>query len=111
MKKVIAIIGGLLIAVIIVAGIILSIPPKTLDFRGTVTQIDIADNKITFHIKQSPEISYTVVADSKTIVRHCHKDDPEIVLKDIQVGHTIEGNYRKFTKNNEAKFITAWCKN
>lgn len=111
MKKVITIIGCLLIAVVTVVGIIVSIPPKTLDFRGTVTEIDIADRKTTFHIEQSAGMSYIVVADNKTKVRHCHKDDPEIVLEDIQVGHTIEGDYRKFAKNNEAKFITVWYKN
>lgn len=111
MKKVITIIGYLLIAVVIVVGVIISIPPKTLDFRGTVTEIDIDDSKTIFHIEQSSNISYIVVADNKTKVRHCHKDDPEIVLEDIQVGHTIEGDYWKFTKNNEAKFITVWCKN
>ncbi|MBQ3004686.1 MAG: hypothetical protein IJD88_02025 [Clostridia bacterium] len=111
MKKILTIIGCLLIAVIIVVGIIISIPPKTLDFRGTVTEIKTADSKTIFHIEQSSDISYIVVADNKTKVRHCHKDDPKIVLEDIQVGHTIEGDYRKFTKNNEAKFITVWCEN
>lgn len=111
MKKILTIIGCLLIAVIIVVGIIISIPPKTLDFRGTVTEIKTADSKTIFHIEQSSDISYIVVADNKTKVRYCHKDDPKIVLEDIQVGHTIEGDYRKFTKNNEAKFITVWCEN
>ena len=111
MKKAITIIGCMLIAVIIVVGIIISIPPKTLDFRGTVTEIKTADSKTIFHIEQSSDISYIVVADNKTKVRHCHKDDPKIVLEDIQIGYTIEGNYRKFSKTNEAKFITVWCKN
>ena len=111
MNKALTIIGCLLIAVVIVVGIIISIPPKTLDFRGTVTEIDIDDSKTIFHIEQSSDISYIVVADNKTKVRHCHKDDPKITLEEIQVGHTIEGDYRKPAKNNEAKFITAWCKN
>lgn len=111
MKKILKITGCILIAVIIVVGIIISIPPKTLDFRGTVTEIEIDDSKTIFHIEQSSDISYTVVADNKTKVRHCHKEDPKITLEEIQVGHTIEGDYRKLTKNNEAKFITVWCKN
>lgn len=111
MKKILTIIGCLLIAVIIAVGIIISIPPKTLDFRGTVTEIETADSKTTFHIEQSAGMSYIVVADDKTKVRHCHKDDPKITLEEIQVGHTIEGDYRKFTKSNEAKYITVWCKN
>lgn len=108
MKKVITVIGCLFLAAILVVGILLSVPPKTLDFRGTVTEITVADHTVTFHIRQSSEVSYTVVADSKTRVRRCHKEDPEIALEEIGVGHTIEGNYRKFTKGNEAKFITVW---
>lgn len=113
MNKALTIIGCLLIAVVIVVGIIISIPPKTLDFCGTVTEIETANSKTIFHIEQSSDIniSYIVIADNKTKVRHCHKDDPKITLEEIQVGHTIEGDYRKPAKNNEAKFITAWCKN
>ena len=111
MKKAITIIGCLLFAVIIIVGVIIFIPPKTLDFRGTVTEIDIDDSKTTFHIEQSGGISYRVVADSKTKVRPCHKSDPDVALEDIQIGYTIEGNYRKFSNTNEAKFITVWCKN
>lgn len=111
MKKAITIIGCVLIAVIIVVGIIISIPPKTLDFRGTVTKIETADKETTFYIEQSIGVSYRVVADSKTKVRSCHKSDPDVALEDIQIGYTIEGNYRKFSNTNEAKFITVWCKN
>ena len=111
MKKSIKIIGCLLITVIIVVGIIISIPPKTLDFRGKVTEIKINDGKTTFHIEQSSDISYIVVADKKTKVNHCHKDDPKISLEEIQVGNTIEGDYRWLTKNDEAKYITVWCEN
>lgn len=111
MKKSITIMGCLLILIVIIAGIVISIPPKTLDFRGTVIETNIVGNKTIFHIEQAAGASYVVVADNKTKVRHCHKDDPKIVLENIKVGHTIEGNYRNLTKINEAKFITVWCKN
>ncbi|MBQ2923618.1 MAG: hypothetical protein IJE60_11145 [Tyzzerella sp.] len=111
MKKAITIIGCLLIAVIIIVGVIIFIPPKTLDFRGTVTEIDIDDSKTTFHIEQSGGISYTVVADEKTKVMPCHEDDPDVTLNDIKVGNTIDGDYRWLTKNNKAKYITVWCEN
>lgn len=111
MKKVITIIGCLLIAIVIVVGIIISIPPKTLDFRGTVTEIDIIDSKTTFHIEQSAGMSYIVVADNKTKVKPCHADDPDIFLEEIKVGDTIEGDYRWRSKDNEAKYITVWCQN
>lgn len=111
MKKSITIMGCLLILIVIIVSIIILIPPKTLDFRGTVIEINVVGNKTMFHIEQAADMSYVVVADNKTKVRHCHRDDPEIVLENIKVGHTIEGDYRNFTKINEAKFITVWCKN
>ena len=52
-----------------------------------------------------------VVADNKTKVSHCHKDDPEIDLSGIAVGDTIEGNYRRGSNDKKAKFITVWCEN
>lgn len=106
MKK---IAGLILIAVIIIIGIYISIPPKTLDFRGTVTEIEVLDDKTTFHIEQTIGTAYIIAADNKTKVSYCHEDDPAITLKDIKVGDTIEGDYRWLTKNNKAKYITVWC--
>ena len=67
MKKSIKIIGLCCVAVIIIIGICMAIPSKTLDFRGTVTQIEIIENDTVFHISTT-ETSYTVVANNKTNV-------------------------------------------
>lgn len=105
MKKAIKIIGLYCVAVIIVIGICVAIPSKTLDFRGTVTEIEIVENNTVFHISTT-ETSYTVVANNKTNISYCCKDDPDIDLSDIKVGDAIEGNYRWLSRNNMAKFIT-----
>ena len=112
MKKAIKIIGLCCVAIIIIVGVCMAIPSKTLDFRGTVTAIEKSDNETTFKISsQSAGSSYIVVADNKTKVEHCHADDPAINLADIEIGDTIEGNYRWLSKNNKAKFITVLCIN
>lgn len=105
MKKSIKIIGLCCVAVIIVIGICMTIPSKTLDFRGTVTEIEIIENDTVFHISTT-ETSYMVVANNKTNISYCCKDDPDIDLSDIKVGDAIEGNYRWLSRNNIAKFIT-----
>ena len=105
MKKAIKIIGLCCIAIIIIVGIRVAIPSKTLDFWGTVTEIEILDNDTVFYISAT-ETSYTVVANNKTNVSYCCNDDPDIALSDIKVGDTISGNYRWLSKNNTAKFIT-----
>ena len=105
MKKAIKIIGLCCVAIIIIVGVCMAIPSKTLDFRGAVTEIEIVDNDTVFHISATGT-SYTVVANNKTNVSYCCNDDPDIALSDIKVGDTIEGNYRWLSKNNMAKFIT-----
>ncbi len=112
MKKVIKIIGLCCLGVFIIVGIHIAISPKTLDFRGTVTEIEKTNEEITFKISDTAiGSSYIVIADNKTKVEHCHKDDPVIHLADIQIGDTIEGNYRWLTKSHKAKLITLWCGN
>ena len=105
MKKTIKIIGLCCVAVIIVIGICMAIPSKTLDFRGTVTEIKIVDNDTVIHLSTT-DTSYTVVANNKTNISYCCKDDPDVALSDIKVGDVIEGNYRWLSKSNTAKFIT-----
>ena len=105
MKKTIKIIGLCCIAVIIVIGICMMMPSKTLDFRGTVTKIEIVDNDTIIHLSTT-DTSYTVVANNKTNISYCCKDDPDVALSDIKVGDVIEGNYRWLSKSNTAKFIT-----
>lgn len=112
MKKTIKFIALALLALLIVALIYYISSPKMLDFRGTVTEIEVVDELVVFHIStESIGTSYIVVADSQTKVSHCHKDDPQIVLSDIKVGDTIEGDYRKMSGDQKAKFITVWYKN
>ena len=109
MKKTMKMIGICCIAAIIFAGIYLSIPSKTLDFRGTVTDIQTTGHEIIFQIS-APSIgtSYVVIADHQTNVSPCHKDDPKIDLADIKVGDSIEGDYRRSSNDCRAKFITVW---
>ena len=112
MKKTIKFIAIALLALLIVALIYYISSPKTLDFRGTVMEIEVVDELKVFHISiESTSISYVVVADSKTKVSHCHKDDPKIDLSGIEVGDTIEGNYRRTSGDKKAKFITVWYEN
>ena len=105
MKKTIKIIGLCCVAVIIVICVCMTIPSKTLDFRGTVTDIEIVDNNTIIHLSTT-ETSYTVIANDRTKVSYCCEDDPDIDLSDIKIGDTIEGNYRWLSKSNKAKFIT-----
>ena len=107
MKKTIIIIGLCCLAVIIAIGIYMALPPKTIDFRGTVTKIETVDNNTVFEIAMH-DVIYTVTANEKTKVAYCHEDDPAIELSDIKVGDIIEGNYRKFSKDKLAKYITVW---
>ena len=112
MKKALKFIALALLAILVVALIYYVSSPKTLDFSGTVTEIEVVDESVVFHIStESIGTSYIVVADSQTKVSHCHKDDPKIDLSGIEVGDTIEGNYRKMSSEQKAKFITVWYKN
>lgn len=110
MNKTIRIMILCLISFIIIIGICIASSSKTLDFRGVVTEIEVVDNNTVFHISLL-EASYTVVANNKTNVSYCCKDDPDINLSDIKVGDTIEGNYRWLSKNNMARFITVEYRN
>ena len=109
MKKVLKIICVCCVALVIATGIYLSLPSKALDFRGEVTSIEVTGYGTVFHISLSGssfEVTYNVTADSKTNVRYCHKDDGNITLEEIEVGDVIEGDYRAFSKEKTAKFIT-----
>ena len=110
MKKAFTILGICCIVVLAIVGIIISTPAKTIDFRGTVTEIKANEIETTFKISNSSiGTSYIVVADNKTKVSPDHNNDPKINLTDIKIGDTIEGDYRFLTKENKAKFITVWC--
>lgn len=106
MKKAVKIIGLCCVAVILVVGIRLSIPSRTLDFRGAVTDIETVGDEILFHLSSSTGATYLVAADSKTDVSPCHRDDPGVTLADIDIGDTIEGDYRRPSEDQHAQFIT-----
>ncbi len=105
MKKTIKIISLCCLAILLIFGIFMTIPSKTVDFRGTVTKIETTDNNTVFNISTT-EASYIIMANNKTKVTYCCKDDPNIDLSDIKIGDNIEGNYRWLSKDNIAKFIT-----
>ena len=112
MKITMKIIGLFCLAMILFVGIYLFTAPKTLDFRGIVTEIETMDHETVFHVSDSSiGTSYLVVADRGTDISPCHKEDPEIDLADIKIGDIIEGDYRWLSKNNKAKFITVWYHN
>ena len=109
MKKVLTAIGCFCAAAIILIGVCEFIPPKTLDFRGTVTDIERTGHETVFHLSM-PSIgsSCTVVADDRTAVSPCHSDDPGMTLADIRVGDRIEGDFRWLSNDRKAKCITVW---
>ena len=104
MKKTIKAIGLCCIACAIVLSVYF-LQPKTLDFRGTVDKIENTGNDTVIYLSGDAG-SYTVVANDKTKISYCCKNDPDIELKDIREGNVIEGNYRPFSKKPSAKFIT-----
>ena len=105
MRKIIKIMVLCLVAGAFIICTYLGMSSKLLDFRGAVTEIEVVDGNTVFRVSQF-ETTYTVVANHKTNVSYCCKDDPDIDLSDIKVGDTIEGNYRWLSKNNIARFIT-----
>ena len=78
---------------------------KTLDFRGVVTEIKGEGGELVFTLEGGLEI----VSDSRTRVIYDCDSDPEITMHDIEIGDTIEGDYRAFKKGT-AKYITVWYK-
>ncbi len=110
-KKIIKVITLCCIAIIVIVGTYLSMQRKVLDFRGMVKKIEIKDNTYTFYIESTISTSYTVIADNKTTIRRCHKNDPKMILSDIKVGDEINGDYKKrFSEENHAKYIIVACK-
>ena len=100
-------VGVLCVVIILVIGVVLSIPPKTLDFRGEVVEVTVEENIYTFRIVYVTS-SYVVVADARTKVYRESNPKNTVSLQDIQVGDTIEGDYRLLTNENQAKFIRIW---
>ena len=125
MKKALKIIGLCCIVGIIVVGVYINTPSKTLDFSGTVTAIEHSANEVTFYIS-TPSIrsSYMVVADNKTKIKLASKQlEKEINDKEInrwqrakmlipsQLGENDEDKnirkiFRKNQKNNYNQIIS-----
>ena len=105
MKKVLSVAGVCCLLIIIVVGIYLSIPPKTVDFRGVVYEIENVDGYTTLYLENAVGAKYAVKTDIKTTVSYCCDDDPAIELTEISVGDSVDGDYRRFSKNL-AKYIT-----
>ena len=107
MKKALFITGVSCVIIVITIGIYFSLSPETLDFRGTITDIEVTEQGTIFRVSDMAlGTSYTVVANNKTKVEYCHTDDGEIDVEDIAIGDVIEGNYRWRSKDHIAKFIT-----
>lgn len=109
MKKAIKIgliiVGTCCVTAVLLIGVFLSIPPRILDFRGTVTEI-VAGDTYSFHIAYGNDSSYLVIADSETKI-YCESNMKELLSpQDIQVGDTIEGDF--YRNSEEAKFIRIW---
>ena len=105
MKKAIKIAGIICVVIAVIIAICFAIPEKTLDFRGKVTDVK-TDGDITLIYVSSFDTTFVVLADNKTKISYCCENDPSIDLSDVKIGDTIEGNYRLFSKDNIAKFIT-----
>ena len=99
------IVGTCCITAVLLVGVFLSIPPRTVDFRGTVTEI-VEGDAYTFHIAYVNGSSYLVIADSETKI-YCESDKKELLSPgDIRIGDTIEGDF--YRDSEEAKFIRIW---
>ena len=104
-KTVLVIIGICCVTAVLLVGVFLSIPPRTLDFRGTVTEI-VAGDTYTFHITYGNCSSYLVIADSETKIYSESNKKELLSPRDIQIGDTIEGDF--YRNSEEAKFIRIW---
>lgn len=106
MKKVLKIIGILLYCAIMICGIYLSCQSKTVDFSGRIVQIREEDRYTVLSVDNAFSVSYIVVADHRTKVRHLHKEEGEITLEKLKIGDKIQGNYKKWSsKDYYAKLI------
>ena len=105
MKKTVKISGVILLAAFIIIGFWVTKSPKTLDFRGAVHVINLDEQGDTiFKIKlfDEPEFTYTVIADLKT--KYLFYDDKEkATVNDVSIGDMIEGDFRRFSKENHAQ--------
>lgn len=107
MKRIGILLGIGCAVVILAVGIYFSITPRTLDFRGVVTEIEQTGERTVFHIEYV-EHTQVVAADADTHVYREEDKNDTLSPQAIRVGDTIEGDYRWRTKDNAAKFIRVW---
>ena len=102
MKKIITIMLSLIVAAILIVGVVLSIPPKTVDFRGIIVDIQQENDLLIFTLDGGNDTVYTVIADEKTVVK-IHDSNTEISLVELSLDNCIQGNYKK--DNYSSKLI------
>ncbi len=106
MKKALKIIGILLCSIIVIYGIYLSCQDNTMDFSGTITQINSDDEYTVLTIDDAFNNRYIILANHQTKVRNIHEEDDGITLSELTIGDKIQGNYKKLSsKDNYAKLI------
>ena len=104
MKKRLHFAAFLSLSAIIILGIYISLTPETVDFRGEIVQIENTDKYVIYTLEGIDQTTYTVLADERTNLQYCHAEDGEISLGDIEIGDTIQGNYKTwFSEENYAK--------
>lgn len=85
-------------AVVAIAAVGFGQRSGTMDFRGEVIVIDTTGEQVTLTLRGIGDTQYTVTADAKTKVHYCHPEDGSIRLEEIQVGDTVEGDYKRAGK-------------
>ena len=85
-------------AVVAIAAVGLGQRSGTVDFRGEVIAIDTAGEQVILTLQGIGDTQYTVTADAKTNVHYYHPEDGSIRLEEIQVGDTVEGDYKRAGK-------------
>ena len=90
---------------IIFLGIYFGICPRSIDFKGTIVNIENTNDYIMLRIHQNESSEYTVLADVHTDVYYCHHEE-DIYLGELDIGDEIQGSYKKcFSENHYAESI------
>ncbi len=104
MKRIIKAVFFTVVFAIIIVGIFLSIPPKTVDFRGEIVDIQQDNNMLVFTLNGGNDTVYTVIADEKTTVKN-QDGNAEIPLQELSLGNCIQGNYKKEKYSSKLIFL------
>ena len=106
MKKMVVIIGSILLVGVVLIGLWITRSPKLLDFRGKVESVEQLENRFVYTLtlfEEPATVTYTVIVDERTKVAD-NQGHPFPVEK-IQVGDEMEGDYRVAKNGKEAKRI------